>query len=96
MNHYEPRHAKTSPFTETARYKALVLTAAVPVAVGVAATGGAVATHYRPAAGVAYALAVTDHSDPYHSDPGGEWVRIETPESGSTAITMHVITGPGD
>lgn len=78
MSHYEPRHAKTIPFTETARYKAIVVTAASAVSAGVAAGGGAAATHYsHPGAGVAYTMAVTDHADPNHVDlpePGRELI----------------------
>lgn len=49
-------------------------------AAGAVTTGGAIATYaYRHAGpGPIYALALTDHADGYHSDPGGEFTRIET------------------
>jgi hypothetical protein len=98
MNHYDPRHVRSAPpFRETAAFKVVALTALTPVAAGLVATGGAVATYYHHvAAGPAYAMVIDGHTDPDHSEPGGEWVRIATPEYGSTAITMRVITGPGD
>lgn len=100
MSHYQPRHAKTVPFTETVRCKALVLTAASATVAGAATTVGAAATHYlgaHPAApGTYYGLAAYDHSDPYHNDPGGEWIQIETSPTIGTATVNFNILGPGE
>ena len=41
-------------------------------------------------------MVVSNYVGPDHSEPGGEWVRIATPEYGSTVVTTRVITGPGD
>jgi hypothetical protein len=101
MNHYEPGHAKPAPpFRETTAFKAIALTTMTPVAAGLVATGGAAATHilgaHHTPPGVYIGVAVADHADPYHSDPGGEFVRIEdTPTIGTAAVT-HVVVGPSD
>ena len=50
MNYHNPKHAKPAPpFRETTAFKTVALTAATPVAVGLVATGGAVATYYHHA-----------------------------------------------
>ena len=79
-------------------FKALAVAAVITGGAGVAATGGAVATYYHhPAAvGVAYGVADSDRADPYHADPGGEFTRVEPPQSGGTATIFHVILAPGD
>ena len=89
FNHGEPR----KPFTETLIFKAFVFTALPPVAAGVIAAGAPIARYYPHASGPGtyYAQAVGDRADPYHSDPGGEWVRIEAPDNGGTASTFHLI-----
>jgi hypothetical protein len=101
VNKYNPKHAKPAPpFRETAAFKFVALTAVTPVAAGLVATGGAVATytladrHTPP--GVYYGVAVTDHTDPNHVDPGGEWIRIEAAPTIGTAAVNHVVLGPGD
>lgn len=98
MNYHNPKHARPAPrFRETTAFKTVALTAATPVAAGLVATGGAVATYYHHAsAGPTYAMVVSGYVGPDHSEPGGEWVRIATPEYGSTVVTTRVITGPGD
>jgi len=79
-------------------FKSLAATAVITIGAGVAATGGAVATYsyHHTAPGPVSALAITDHADPYHSDPGGEWIRIEVAPTIGTVPTMHLITAPGD
>ena len=78
-------------------FKSLAACAMITVSAGVAATGGAIATYnHHTGPGPTYALVIRDHPDPYHSDPGGEWIRIQGVEYGSTAATMHLITGRGD
>jgi len=78
-------------------FKSIAASAVITVPAGVAATGGAVATYYHHAtAGPVYAPADGDHADPFHSDPGGEFIRVEPPETGGTAVTMHLILAPGD
>jgi hypothetical protein len=96
MNHYDAKHAKPAdPGRQTVIFKSIAAGAAITVSAGVAATGGAVATYYHHAtAGPAYALADLDHADPYHSEPSGEWIRVESPESGGTAVTTYLIPGP--
>jgi hypothetical protein len=96
VNYYGAKHAKPAdPFRQTVMFKSIAVGAAITVSAGVAAAGGAVATYYHHAtAGPAYALADLDHADPYHSEPGGEWIRVESPESGGTAVTMHPNLGP--
>ncbi len=107
MSHYNPKHAKAAdpasehkPFRETTGYKMIALAAAAPAAVGIIATGGAVATHYtsdhHAAPGAYYGVAADDHADPNHVDPGGEWVRIEASPTIGTAATGFTILGPGD
>ena len=99
MGHYEPKHAKpASPFPETVTFKMIAVGAVITVSAGVAATGGAVATYaYRHTGpGPAYALALTGHADGYHSDPGGEFIRIEPSPVIGTVPTIHLIPGPGD
>ncbi len=83
-------------------FKTVAATAAITIAAGIAATGGAVATHYSsphptpPSA--AYGVATNTYADPnpYHNEPGGEWVRIPPPNQGGTASTFHAILTPSD
>jgi hypothetical protein len=101
MNHNEPKHAKPAPpFRETGAFKTIALTAVTPVAAGLAATGGGVATHYlgapHAAPGTYYGVAVSDHTDPFHNEPSGEWIRIEAAPTIGTAAVNHIILGPGD
>jgi hypothetical protein len=100
MSHYEPRHAKPVPFSDTVLCKTLVLTAVTAAGAGVAATGGAAATHSfgaHPAVPGAYVgVAAYDHSDLYHNEPSGEWIRIEAAPTIGTAAVNHNILGPGD
>ena len=98
MSYYEAEHAKAAdPFRETVMFKSIAAGAVITVGAGVAATGGAVATYYHHATvGPVYALADGDHADPFHSDPGGEFTRVEPPETGGTAVTTHLILAPGD
>jgi hypothetical protein len=79
-------------------FESLAVGAMITISAGVAATGGAIATYYNhhTGPGPAYALVIRAHPDPYHSDPGGEWIRIQGAEYGGTAATMYLITGPGD
>jgi hypothetical protein len=99
VNHYRPRHAKPAErFRETAAFKAISLAAAAPVAVGVVATGGAVATHYlsgHPVApGAYYGVTTYDHADSNHVETGGEWVRIESSPTIGTASTGGITVVP--
>jgi hypothetical protein len=97
MNHYIARHAKVVPFQKTATFRALALAAAAPTAAGVIATGGAVATHHLavPALpGAHYGVPADDHADPYHSDPGGEWIRIENAPTIGTASVHRLVFVP--
>ena len=48
---------------------------------------------YSQSAGGAVPL---DRSDPYHSDPGGEFIRIEAANTGGTVSVSFNILGPGD
>lgn len=88
------------PFTDTTLCMAIALSAASAVGAGVAATGGAVATHYlgaHPAVpGTYYGVTAYDHSDPYHNDPSGEWIRIEASPTVGTASVNFNILGTGD
>lgn len=93
-----PRHAKPVPFTDTVACKTLVLTAVTAAAAGVAASGGAVATHTLGAhipPGVYIGVMLGDHADPYHNDPGGEWVHVEDAPTLGTASVNHLVVGPG-
>jgi hypothetical protein len=101
MNYYEPKHAKPAlPFRETAAFKTIALTAVPSVAAGLVATGGAVATHYLGALtlapGTYSGVAVSDHTDPFHNESGGEWIRIEAAPTIGTVAVNHIILGPGD
>jgi hypothetical protein len=83
-------------------FKSIAAGAVITISAGAAATGGAViaanpfaaATYlHRTSPGAAYGVAVYDHSDPVHSDPGGEFIQIRAADSGGTASTFHQ-TGP--
>ena len=83
------------PFRETGLFKAFVFTAVPAVTAGVVVAGRPTASYYRHAStGPVWALADDDHGDPYHSDPGGEFIRIEPPDAGGTVTTFHLILGP--
>jgi hypothetical protein len=97
VTHYVAKHAKVVPFHKTTTFKAFVFATVTPAAAGVAATGGAVATHHPgglTAPGTYYGVPAYDHSDPYHSDPGGEWIRIEASPIIGTASTNHQVIVP--
>ena len=85
-------------FTETARCKALALTAAVPIAAGAAAGGGAVATYYTGAhhttPGTYVGVATYGYATPDHNDPVGEFTRIEAAPTMGTASVNFNILGP--
>jgi hypothetical protein len=92
---------KRKPFNETGLYKAITLAVLTPVTTGVVAVGGAIPGHhlfqplaaYNQSTGGAVPL---DRSDPYHSDPGGEFIRIEAGNNGGTTSVSFNILGPGD
>jgi hypothetical protein len=77
-------------------FKTVAVGAAITVSAGVAATPSAIATYlHHPSAGPGYALAPNDHAEPYHSDPGGEFIRVASAESGGTAAIFHTMITPG-
>ena len=81
MNNYQ--NILTRVFTFTA------VPAIVAGAVGVGPMSG---PHHQAAgspAAATYSLPGYDHADPQHSEPGGEFIRLANPESG-TASTMRV------
>jgi hypothetical protein len=90
---------KRKPFSETVLYKAITLTVPTPVSAGVVAIGGAIPGHhlfqplaaYNQSTGGAVPL---DRSDPYHSDPAGEFIRIEAANNGGTTSVSFNILGP--
>ena len=101
MGHYEPKHAKPAPpFPETVKFKTIAAGAAITISAGIAATGGGVATNYssphQTPPSAAYGVATNTYADPYpyHSDPSGEWVRVETLDQGGTASIFHTIVIP--
>jgi hypothetical protein len=69
------------PFREMWQFKAVTLTALPAVTTGIVATGAPIAKYYQHAPadrpGAAAGVATYDRADPYHSDPGGEFIRIE-------------------
>ena len=76
---------------------AAITVSAGVVATGGAATGGAVAAYHHAGPVPSYTVPIAGaDADPYHSDPGGEWVRIESSPTMGTASTMHMILAPGD
>ena len=92
---------KRRPFNETGLYKAITLTVLIPVTAGVVAVGGAIPGHHLFQPLAAYNQSTggavpPDRSDPYHSDPGGEFIRIEAANNGGTASVSFNILGPGD
>lgn len=89
------------PFNETGLYKAITLTVLIPVTAGVVAVGGAIPGHHLFQPLAAYKQSTggavpPDRSGPYHSDPGGEFIRIEAANNGGTASVSFNILGPGD
>jgi hypothetical protein len=83
-------------------FKSIAAGAVITIGAGAAAAGGAViaanpfpaATYlHRTSPGDAYGVAVYDHADPVHSDPGGEFIQIRAADNGGTASTFHQ-TGP--
>ena len=99
VSHYQPRHAKPVPFTDTTLGKTLVLTAVTAAGAGIATTGGAAATYHlgaHPAVDAHYGVPAYDHADPDHNEPAGEFVYIEPAPTIGTASVNHVVLGPGD
>jgi hypothetical protein len=88
------------PFREMWQFKAVTLTALPAVTAGIVATGAPIAKYYRHASadgpGAAAGVATYDRADPYHSDPGGEFIRIEPPDTGGTRSVSFVILAPSD
>ena len=92
---------KRKPFNETVLCKAITLTVLTPVTAGVVAAGGAIPCHHLFQPLAAYSQPTggavpPDRSDPYHSDPGGEFIRIEAANNGGTASVSFNILGIGD
>jgi hypothetical protein len=92
---------KRKPFNETGLYKAITLAVLTPVTAGVEAAGGAIPGHHLFQPLAAYSqptggVVPPDRSDPYHSDPDGEFLRIEAANNGGTASVSFNILGPGD
>ena len=82
--------------------KSIAAGAVITIGAGVIATDGAVIAaspfaaatylhHTSPGAG--YGMAVYEHADPLHSDPGGAFIQIRAADNGGTASTFHQ-TGP--
>ncbi len=89
---------KRKPFNETGLYRAITLTVLTPVTAGVVAVGGAIPGHhlFQPLAAYSQStggVVPLGRSDPYHSDPGGEFIRIEAANSGGTASVSFNILG---
>lgn len=76
--------------------RAFTFTAVPAIIVGAVAVGSPPGLH-PPAIGshvaATYSLLGYDHSDPQHSEPAGEFIRLANPESG-TASTMRVAVVP--
>ena len=92
---------KRKSFNETGLYRAITLTVLTPVAAAVVAVGGAIPGHHLFQPLAAYSQSTggavpLDRSDPYHSDPRGEFIRIEAVKTGGTASVSFNILGPGD
>jgi hypothetical protein len=70
----------------------IVVTAGAAAA---AATGGPIATYYHAqgaVAGATYGVAAYVQADPYHNEPGGEFVHIETsPVIGTVSIGFGIL-----
>ena len=83
-------------------FKSIAAGAVITIGAGAAATGGAViaaspfaaATYlHHTSPGAAYGMAVYEHADPLHSEPGGEFIQIRAADNGGTASTFYQ-TGP--
>ena len=88
-------------FNETGLHRAITLTVLTPVAAGVVAVGGALPGHHVLQPLAAYSQCTggavpLGRADPYHSDPGGEFIRIEAANTGGTVSVSFNIIGPGD
>jgi hypothetical protein len=77
------------------------LSVLTPVTAGVVAVGCVIPGHdlFQPLA--AYSRSTggavpLDRSDPYHSDPGGEFIRVEAANNGGTTSVSFNILGPSD
>jgi hypothetical protein len=92
---------KRKPLNETGLYKAITLTVVTPVTVGAVAVGGVIPGRHLGQRVAAYSQSTggavpPDRADPYHSDPGGEFIRIEAANNGGTASVSFNILGSGD
>jgi hypothetical protein len=93
---------RQKPFREMWPSKTAALIAVPAIAAGIAATGGAAATHHVPFYPLAAyssssaGAAAPDREDPDHTDPGGEFTRIETSATISTASVSFNILGLSD
>lgn len=96
MNHYNPKHAKLPlPFRETTAFKFAAITAVTPAAAGLAATGGAAATHHSAAyPATYYAVPASGHADPLHTETTGEFTSLPGAAYGSTVATTRVTVYP--
>ena len=89
------------PFNETSLYQAITLTILTPVTAGVVAVGGVVRGHHLLQPLAVYSQSTggavpPDRAEPYHSDPGGEFIRIEAANNGGTASASFNILCSGD
>ncbi len=92
---------KRKPFNETGLYKAITLTVLTPATAGVVAVAGVIPGHhpFQPLAAYSQSTggaAPLDRSDPFHSDPAGEFIRVEAANHGGTVSVSFNILGPGD
>ena len=92
---------KRRHFNGIGLYKAITFSVLTPVTAGVVAVGGVIPGHHLFQPLAAYSRSTggavpLDRSDPYHSDPGGEFIRVEAANNGGTTPVSFNILGPGD
>jgi hypothetical protein len=76
--------------------RVFTFTAVPAIIAGAVAVGPMSGSHHQAAgspAAATYSLPGYDHADPQRSEPGGEFIRLANPESG-TASTMRVTVIP--
>jgi hypothetical protein len=91
------KHEKPKDVTDIWTFRAVSFGAAGAITFGAALGGGAIVKydHHPPSPpGSAYGVATYGHVDPDHSDPGGEFSRVETAGTIGTATIFHTILVP--
>lgn len=91
------KHEKPKDVTDIWTFRAVSFGAAGAITFGAALGGGAIVKydHHPPSPpGSACGVATYGHVDPDHSDPGGEFSRVETAGTIGTATIFHTILVP--